>query len=402
MGMRASTTGEMGEPVEWSNPVLPPRPGLETNSLMTPPSPSPLILIVEDELVTSLTLERILGTAGYRTATAVHVAEAWRRIHDQSPDLILLDVSLPDGNGFEVCEAMRKVPSLAQVPIVFMSASNDVNAKVRGLDAGGMDYISKPLAGAEVLARIRSQLRSRRTYEEPGQRQVEQMRELTVAQQNTMPKPADLPEARFEVELKQQLAAGGDFYDVIPLEDGVVDYLVADASGHSLGASYWTAALKALLSEYSSRHSSPVDVLGALNVGLRRILPNGAFFTMIYARLDRAHHRLSLVSAGHPPAIMTLGRSRKTAIIQQEGDVIGAFSDPVFGFSELTTEPGDRLFLYSDGVVESNGQFLPGVNRLAAACQNRMGMPLAEVLPSALSEVATVTTDDVVLMGVDI
>jgi sigma-B regulation protein RsbU (phosphoserine phosphatase) len=217
-----------------------------------------------------------------------------------------------------------------------------------------------------------------------------------------MPKPADLPQARFEVELKQQLAAGGDFYDVIPFGEGVVDYLVADASGHSLGASYWTAALKALLGAYASPVIDPIDILCAVNTGLRRVLPNGAFFTLIYARLDRDNHRLSLANAGHPPAIMTLGQTRETAIIRQEGDVIGAFSDAEFGVAELTVHPGDRFFLYSDGVVESNGQTLTGVNRLATACRSRMGMPLAEVLPAAIVEVATVTTDDVVLLGVDV
>ena len=363
---------------------------------------SPLILIVEDDVVTSLALKRMLATSGFRTATAVSVAEAWQRIHDQSPDLILLDVSLPDGNGFAVCEEMRKVANLSRVPIMFISAIVDVAAKVRGLDAGGVDFISKPFMGAEVLARIRAHLRALRAYEAPAKLQVEHMRELTVAQQYTMPKPADLPQARFEVELKQQLAAGGDFYDVVPYDNGVVDYLVADASGHSIGASYWTVALKALLGAYASTQLDPVNILDALNAGLARFLPSGAFFTMIYARLDRTNNRLTLANAGHPPAILTLGQTGETTIVQQEGDVVGAFDDPEFGVTSMEMQPGDRFFLYSDGVVESNGELLPGVNRLATACRNRMEMPLSEVLPSALEEVATVTSDDVVLMGVDI
>jgi sigma-B regulation protein RsbU (phosphoserine phosphatase) len=364
---------------------------------------SPLVLVVEDDLTTNLALQGILAGAGFRTATAGDVAGAWAGIREHQPDLVLLDVNLPDGSGFEICQKLQQGPGLGRIPVLFISANNDLAAKVRGFAAGGVDYISKPLAGAEVLARVGTHLRLKQAYEELVDLQAERLDRLAAAQQNTMPQPQDLPEARFQVALKQKLEAGGDFYDVITSGENSVDYLVADASGHDLAASYWTAALKALVAEYANPLNSPADVLRALNIALGRILPSGAFFTLIYARLNRRSHRLSLANAGHPPAIITTPLSREPLIQWQEGDVVGAFADPVFGVTEMTLRPGDRLFLYSDGVVENSGSIFDGVSRLAAACQARAESTLADLVPSVLDEVTArfEVADDRVLLAVD-
>lgn len=363
---------------------------------------SPLVLVVDDDRTTNRTLQAILAGAGFRTATAGDVAGTWAGIRANRPDLVLLDVNLPDGSGFELCQKLHKEPGLGQMPVLFISANDELAAKVRGFEAGGVDYISKPLAGAEVLARVGTHLRLKRAYEALLELQTERLDRLAAAQQNTMPQPQDLPEARFQAALRQRLQAGGDFYDVIPSGENSVDYLVADASGHDLGASYWTAALKALVAEHANPLNSPADVLCALNSALGRILPPGAFFTLIYARLNRRSHRLSLANAGHPPAIITRAQSTEPLIVLQEGDVVGAFPDPVFGVTEMTLRPDERLFLYSDGVVERGGATSAGVNRLATACQARSSMPLADLVPSVLDELTSDqgADDDMVLLGV--
>ncbi len=315
---------------------------------------------------------------------------------------MLLDVNLPDGNGFDICQRLQKEPGLGQIPVLFISANDGVAAKVRGFEVGGVDYISKPLAGAEVLARVGTHLRVKRAYEALVELQSERMERLASAQKNIMPQPADLPEAKFTVSIRQKLQAGGDFYDVILSGENSVDYLVADASGHDLGASYWTAALKALVSEYANPLNSPAGILRALNSALLRILPPGAFFTVIYARLNRRSRRLSIANAGHPPAIVTLACGGESVVLQQEGDVVGAFADAVFGVTEMKLSQGDRLFLYSDGLVEIDGPALVGVRRLAAACQAGSSVPLADLVPSLVNKAAgPAPSDDIVLMGID-
>lgn len=364
---------------------------------------SPLVFVVDDDSSIVCTITGFLKRAGFHTVGAGDVAGALRGIREQRPDLILLDVNLPDGSGFDVCRTLNADAAAFTTPILFISANEDTSTKVEGFEAGGVDYITKPIVGAEVIARVRTHLRLKQAYERLAELQADRLQRLASAQQTLMPAPSDFPDARFHASIRQVLTAGGDFYDVIPAGQDVVDYLVADASGHDLGASLWTASLKALAADYASPLNLPAEVVRAMNNSLCRFLPSGAFFTLIYARLNHRTGHLSLVSAGHPPAIIVRVNSNKPQILRQEGDVMGAFSDAVFGVEEMTLAPGDRLFLYTDGLIETGFSYEEGLQRLAGACMARRYMPLADLVPAVVEDVmANVTAaDDLLFVGVE-
>jgi len=267
-----------------------------------------------------------------------------------------------------------------------------------------VDYITKPLAGAEVLARVRTHLRLRAAHESLMALQEERIRRLADTQQALMPLPENLPEAGFQVCMRQALRAGGDFYDVIPCGRRITDYIIADASGHDLGVSLWTASFKTLLTEYVSVLQAPGEILRMINSSLRRVLPEGAFFTAMYARLNRDNHKLILVNAGNPSAILISARTREAAVLHQEGDLIGIFHDAVFGVMETSLKPGDRLYLYSDGLVEINGIRDTGVHDLAEACRRVAERTLDEAVPSIVSSLCNriEPDDDIVLMGIEV
>lgn len=365
---------------------------------------SPLILIVDDETTTNRLIHTILTRAGFQTVCAFDVAGALTQIRERHPDLILLDVGLPDGSGFEVCRWLQSQPGTSQTPVLFISSHDDVSTKVQGFEAGGVDYITKPVSGAEVIARISTHLRLKQAYETLAELQAERIQRLAVAQEELMPMPEDLPEARFCISLNQVLKAGGDFYDVVSIGNQVVDYMVADTSGHDLAASFWTAALKALLAEYANPINSPRDVVCSMNSVLRRILPEGVFFTLIYARLNRQNGQLSLINAGHPPAIAIPGDGKDAVVVRQEGDVVGVFPDATYGAMELTVRAGDRFFLYSDGLIEISGIGEEGLRRLIGACTASRGVPLKSMVQSVVREVTggIAAQDDIVLMGVEV
>lgn len=272
-----------------------------------------------------------------------------------------------------------------------------------GFDAGGVDYITKPLAVREVIARVRTHIRLRRGYESLAELQAQRIQKLAAAQEAFMPRPEDIPEGRFQVSFMQVLKAGGDFYDVIPVAENVIDYVVADASGHDLSASFWTAALKTLLSEYGNAVNSPREVLHLVNSALLRILPPGVFFTIIYARLNRATGQLSLVNAAHPPALLLPGDGSDALVVWEEGDVVGAYHDAVFDSRELTVAPGDRLFLYSDGLIESpeNAGGVGGLQEMLAYGRNSS---LEEAVRGAVRKCCAGggCEDNVLLLGVNI
>jgi DNA-binding response OmpR family regulator len=117
---------------------------------------SPSILVVEDELLTRRLVQHLLESEGMVVITAGSVAEAMAEVNRRTFDLILLDILLPDGNGFEAC---RRIRERHRMPIVILSTKRQLDDRVAGLEIGADDYIVKPFEPREMVARIRAQLR---------------------------------------------------------------------------------------------------------------------------------------------------------------------------------------------------------------------------------------------------
>lgn len=110
------------------------------------------IMLVEDNESIIMGLEYLLCQEGYETLTARRASEAERIMSKESCDLILLDISLPDGNGFELC---KKIKQNSQIPIIFLTASEEESDVVKGLDMGADDYVIKPFRNRELVSRIK-------------------------------------------------------------------------------------------------------------------------------------------------------------------------------------------------------------------------------------------------------
>lgn len=364
---------------------------------------TPLVLVVDDDPSIIETVTELLVRAGLRTRHACDLSAALQEIKKQNPDLILLDVHLPDGTGLELCRRLQSdvVPA---APILFISGNSDTSMKLQGFEAGGLDFITKPIVGAEVIARVRTHLRLRQAYDQLSEVHADQLEGLASAQQQLMPQPRNGSSVRFYASVRQVLPAGGDFYDVIPLGEGLVDYIVADASGHDLAASLWTASLKTLAAEHANPLTSPVEIVLAINSSLCRFMPKGAFFTLIYARLNHGTGNLSVVSAGHPAAIITHSEEGAPRLLLQEGDVLGAFADAVFSDVEASLHTGDRLWLYTDGLIANGMPQEKALQRIADACVVRRKLPLPAAVPSVIGDMIGDSSpmDDLLLLGVDV
>src|SRR5688572_30040287 len=117
------------------------------------------IFIVDDNANNLALLSGILQDAGYEVRAANSGRRALQMAERQPPELILLDISMPEIDGYEVCRRLKQDPALAPVPVIFVSALDDVFDKVKAFEAGGVDYVPKPFQAAEVLARVSAQLR---------------------------------------------------------------------------------------------------------------------------------------------------------------------------------------------------------------------------------------------------
>ncbi len=137
------------------------------------------VLIVEDERRIARFLQMELEHEGMNTAIEDNGRRAYERIVQENYDLVLLDVMLPDMDGFTIC---RKVRELSQVPIIMLTAKDDIDDKVQGLDIGADDYITKPFATPELLARMRVVLRRQESQREAkgSQEEILSVKNLTM------------------------------------------------------------------------------------------------------------------------------------------------------------------------------------------------------------------------------
>ncbi|GAB4212609.1 MAG: hypothetical protein OHK0012_07170 [Synechococcales cyanobacterium] len=120
------------------------------------------ILLVDDTLENLEVLDEILSEKGYETRSATGGQMALRAVEADPPDLILLDIMMPDMDGYEVCTRLKSSSSTWNIPIIFISALNDVIDKVRAFQVGGVDYLTKPFQVAEVIARVEVHLENAR------------------------------------------------------------------------------------------------------------------------------------------------------------------------------------------------------------------------------------------------
>ena len=183
-------------------------------------------------------------------------------------------------------------------------SEQDVRTKVAGFDAGAVDYITKPFHRAEVMARVRTQLRLHAAHRAVIELQALKLAQLASAQQAMIPQPESLPAAGFRLYYRPLQEAGGDFCHVCAVGGSLHDYIVGDVCGHHVGTAMTTAALQALLRQNCSALYSPVEILNTVNRVARSMFADGEYVTAVYARVNRQTHRLTLANAGHPPAIL--------------------------------------------------------------------------------------------------
>ena len=178
------------------------------------------VLVVDDSEIDRFLLRAILEGEGYRALSAPDGPTGRGLAAAALPDAILLDVVMPGEDGFATCAALKRDPRTASIPVLFLSALEDADSKVRGLAAGAVDYVTKPPNRDEVLARVALHIRLHRSTELLIREQAERLAVVGAAQKLLLTDPASVPEARVRVFHRTLHEAGGDFYEALPLGRG--------------------------------------------------------------------------------------------------------------------------------------------------------------------------------------
>jgi phosphoserine phosphatase RsbU/P len=331
------------------------------NDVMTPPVVPPSTILVVDDSATNLqVLVRTLDGTGHRILAARDGETALEIARRVKPDLMLLDVMMPGIDGFEVCRLIKRDPETRETAIIFLSARGEVSDKVSGLELGAADYITKPIQGEEVLARVATHLTRQHLERALRQSRDRLDRELaSAARMQRLILPASMPQhpnVSFAAYYETSRHAGGDYYDVLPLGDDRFGILVADVSGHGAPAAIVMAMIRAVVHTYPGEAADPPAVLHHINRHFQFLWDTAMYATAVYGVLDMSRRTLRVSSAGHPlPLVVRAGHEVSAVALDtvmcllwdELGDV------PCL---EHALQTGDRLIFYTDGITERQGK----------------------------------------------
>jgi len=365
------------------------------------------ILVVDDNLLNLKLLSTTLENHGYKTITAVDGPTARQLAQTEKPDILLLDVKMPGEDGFEVIRQLKNDPATSAIPVIFLSGVIELESKLTGFELGAVDYITKPFHPLEVLARVRLHLKLSIATSSLISNQADKLRQITEAQASMLTTPDNQPGAGFGVYYCALEEAGGDFYDVLPISDDIYGYFVADFSGHDIKTSYLISSVKALLKQNCTPIYRPSESMKLINDVLVKILPEDKFLTACYTCLNRKTKSLTIISAGHPPVVYHPAKGEPT-FIHLQGDVMGSFEEVSFGREAMKVKPGDRFYLYSDGLIESVQQKISwpeGSEKLLAACAAAADQPITSApqrIAEKLKPESVAIEDDIIVLGIQV
>lgn len=314
------------------------------------------ILLADDDPTNLQVLFQTLEGRGYNLLIAKNGKTALSIAKKAIPELILLDIMMPDLDGYEVCRRLKENSATSEIPVIFLSALGDTKDKVKGLDLGAVDYIAKPFQADEVIARVSTHLTIHRLKREVQNKKNELEHELEVVaevQHDLLPERLPKIEGmKLSAYYRTSRYAGGDYYDFVELPENQWGLLVADAEGHSAPAAVRMAMTCALLRSYPGSPSEPAEVLDYLNRNLCKMV-DMSFITAIYAVYDSRSRNLRVSRAGHMPPLLYRPSDGEPVELPCDGTLaMGIKPYDEVPITETTLRSGDRLLFYTDGLTE--------------------------------------------------
>src|SRR5271167_1927459 len=274
----------------------------------------------------------------------------------EKPDLILLDVMMPEMDGYEVCRRLKANPETREIPVIFLTGQTQAEDETKGFEVGAVDYIHKPFSNAVVKARVRTHLMLRDANAQL-EKQLDAINvELEMARQiqlSILPSQTPkIPGLEIVSRYIPMTSVAGDFYDFIVVDDQHIGILIADVSGHGLPAALIASMLQVALTAQARHASEPGKVLAGLNQALCGKFQHN-FVTAAYVYLDLEKKIMKYGGAGHPPLLLWRKSTGAASEVLENGLVMGQFEEATYDSLEVPIEAGDRFSLYTDGILET-------------------------------------------------
>lgn len=394
------------------------------------------ILFVDDETHTQLSISLILKQAGYKVTTVGSGAEALQLLSQkQHPfDILLTDIKMPDITGLELMNLLNKHG--ITIPTVAITGFGNKDIVIQLMRCGCRDYLEKPFSANDLLACLENVFR---TCDAEQLRQTDTRKandkELKLAQEIETYK-LNLEKLKSQIDsavhvyhelihlspnnyaipiswkILPLMELGGDFFG-IEHNDDTYDILVADVAGHDMGSSFHTILIKAFFQENANKRNDGATLFHLINKQLVESGKNERMITSVFLRIDLKCMTAEIITAGHPPAIYQKKTSNQFQIISTGAPVLGICDNVEFSPEQFPIAPGDRFFLYTDGVIGVT-QLHPTtghlkkltVSGLESLLKNRQQDALERVISSVWDDLLDYCDqkpcDDMLLMGIEI
>ena len=325
------------------------------------------LLVVDDNESNRALLARRLRRQRFTVVLAENGRQALDKLRLRKFDLVLLDVIMPEMDGYRVLAAMKSDDALRHIPVIMISALDDLEVLARCIEAGAEDYLAKPFDPVLLKARIDSCLdkkrlhdQEQRTYQALVESQKHLAAELAEAAryvESLLPPPCEQP-IRTEWRFLPSTQLGGDIFDYRWLDADHFAFYLLDVCSHGVGAALLSMSVMNVIRGGALPGVDPRQpdaVLRALNDMFQMDRHNQMFFTIWYGVYHVWRRDITYACGGHPPAILFSGANRESSHCQRlkvPGPAVGALPDAIFDTGRVQLESFSQLYLFSDGVYE--------------------------------------------------
>jgi serine phosphatase RsbU (regulator of sigma subunit) len=346
----------------------------------------PLILIVDDNPANVDILQMRLLANNYHIITATDGQQGLDLARTERPDLILLDIMMPKLDGLEVCRRLKGDPSLPFMPIILVTAKSDSKDVVAGLEAGGDEYLTKPVNHAALVARVKSMLRIKLLHDtvlEQSSQLKKQLKTATKIQSLFWPEMPQL-EAGGHIWAVSVPATyvGGDLYDVIPMPDESLLMYVADVSDKGVPAALIMAALSTKIRSEAQTQFEVDKLLASVNNSLYQLISEeGYFATIVLVKYWPGSGKMQWALGGHLQPLW-IAKDGLGNLPQLNGISLGIKPNAHFEKKEMMLAAGESVLLFSDGLIEAENEDkeLFGSDRLVRYIEQKKGLPVSKGL----------------------
>jgi serine phosphatase RsbU (regulator of sigma subunit) len=320
------------------------------------PSERGCVLIADDQKHILDALQMLLLSRGFSTEAVTHPAGVLRALKARPFDAVLMDLNYTrdisaGGEGLELVSQIRSMDSL--LPVVVMTGWSSVDLAVEAMRRGASDFIQKPWENQDLLQKLQDQLACAREQRRVQRQRDEELQEAREIQDCLLPKKLpEVPGYNVAAVTQPLRFVGGDYYSVVRIGERHTVLCIADVAGKGLPAALLMSSVQAALKPLMWQRLPPHELCHRLNRILCDLTPLGKFISFFYAVLDSVDNRLTYCNAGHNPPLLIRADGTSTEL-KAAGAVLGQFPQWLYEQSELQMKRGDRLLLFTDGLVEA-------------------------------------------------